>query len=246
MKDLIYNIDHSVGEFFHKVYLWGGEVSNKFMEGVSLLGEAGILFLLIGLGLMLFKRTRKTGGAIILSIAIGFIFTNVVLKNLIERARPFQKVGTDFYRWWLDAGCVKETGFSFPSGHTTAAIAFALAIFLTSNKQKTWPILILPFAMASSRIYLMVHYFSDCVGGLIVGGLAGIIAWIVIKWIYSSKIKLFVWAREFEVFKSKQKVNKTINTSQNKEVQIETQQEYLTQDQEKALNNQKEYKNQDE
>lgn len=236
MKDFIYNVDHSVGEFFHKVYLWGGEFANKFMEGISLLGEMGLVFLLIGFGLVLFKRTRKTGGAIILSIAVGFIFINVILKNLIERARPFQEVGTDFYRWWLDAGCVKETGFSFPSGHTTAATAFAIAIFLTTNKQKTWWILILPFVMASSRIYLMVHYFSDCIVGLIAGGLAGILAYWIFKWIYSSKIKLFVWARELELFK-KSKSSKINVEEKQKNIENTVKQEYLTQEQEHNLNN---------
>lgn len=226
MKDFIYSIDQNVGEFFHKIYLWGGEVVNKIMEGISLLGEAGILFLLIAFILILFKRTRKTGGLIILSIGLGFIFTNVILKNLIERARPFQEVGSDFYKWWLDAGSIKESGFSFPSGHTTAATCFALAIFYTTNKEKSWWVLLFPILMASSRIYLMVHYFTDCVGGLLVGGLSAIIAYLIIKWIYSSKIRLFVWAREVNLFKKREAKKEPLKADNNQALIVD--QEYVT------------------
>ncbi|MBQ3502215.1 MAG: phosphatase PAP2 family protein, partial [Clostridia bacterium] len=199
-------IDNIVAKFFHDVYLWGGEIANNFMKIISWLAELGILFLLIGLGLSLFKRTRKIGATILLSVALGFIITNLILKPLISRARPFQNVGTDYYKWWLDAGMTKESGHSFPSGHTTATTAFAFALFLTTNKKYSWTVLLLPLLMASSRIYLMVHYFSDCVGGIIVGSACAIISWLIIKLIYKSKLKLFIWLREFNIFKSKQTV----------------------------------------
>lgn len=203
MSDFIHKIDYNVAKFFHEVYLWLGEFSNGLMKVISYLGEAGILFLLIGFGLALFKRTRKMGGTIILSVAIGFLITNVFLKNIIGRARPFENVGSDYFKWWLDAGAVQETGHSFPSGHTTATTAFSLAIFLTLNKKYSWPILFFPIVMASSRIYLMVHYFTDCLGGIAVGSASALIAYFVAKWVYSSKLKLFVWVRNFDIFKPK-------------------------------------------
>ena len=198
---MISKVDHFIAKNFHQLYTWGGEIMNKFMEGISLIAEAGILFLLIGFGLALFKRTRKIGGTILLSVALGFLFTNIILKHAIARSRPFENISSDFYRWWLDAGASFENGYSFPSGHTTATTAFAMAIFLTTNKKYSWPIVLLPIFMACSRIYLMVHYFSDCVGGLIVGTACATTAWFVIKMIYSSKWKFFVWIREFDIFK---------------------------------------------
>lgn len=203
MSNFISKIDYNVAEFFHKMYLWLGGFLNGLMKIVSYLGEAGILFLLIGLTLALFKRTRKIGGTIILSVAIGFLITNVLLKNMVGRARPFENMGSDFYKWWLDAGAISESGHSFPSGHTTATTAFSLAIFLTINKKYSWPILFFPIIMASSRIYLMVHYFTDCLGGIAVGCVSAVIAYFVAKWIYVSKLKLFVWMRDLDIFKSK-------------------------------------------
>lgn len=203
MNNFIFKIDHYVAQLFHKLYLFGGNVANIIMEYISYLAEAGILFLLIGVGLALFKRTRKIGTTILVAVAIGFLLTNVILKNAVSRARPFKDFSSDFYKWWLDAGATYEGGYSFPSGHTTATTAFAIAIFLTTNKERSWWILLLPIFMAFSRIYLMVHYFTDCLGGLIVGSVAGIIAFIIIKLIYSSKAKFFVWVREFDIFHPK-------------------------------------------
>ena len=206
MKDFIFKIDHWFANLFHEFYLWGGDFATNFMKGISFLAEAGILFLLIGLGLALFKRTRKIGGAILCAVAIGFVLTNVILKNVIARPRPFESINGDFYKWWISTGAVSESGYSFPSGHTTATTAFAVAIFLTTNKKYSWPILTLPILMASSRIYLMVHYFSDCLGGLIVGAVSATLAYIIIKLIYKSNLKFFVWIKEFNIFKPKQKI----------------------------------------
>ena len=73
MKDFIYKIDHYVGKLFHNIYLWGGEFTNKIMDIISLIAEAGILFLVIGFVLLLFKRTRKTGMIVLGAVAIGFL-----------------------------------------------------------------------------------------------------------------------------------------------------------------------------
>ena len=235
MKNFIFKIDHWVAKMFHEIYLWGGEFSNSVMEGISLIAEAGILFLLVGFGLALFKRTRKIGGTILGAVAIGFILTNVVLKNLFERARPFENIYSDFFGWWLSAGAINEGGFSFPSGHTTATTAFAVAIFLTTNKKYSWPILLLPLLMASSRIYLMAHYFSDCVGGIIVGTIAATLSYLIVKWIYKSNIKFFVWLKEFNIFKTRQKTKapKTSSTEENSSDYV-----YTTQADEQASANQ--------
>lgn len=64
--------------------------------------------------------------------------------------------------------------FSFPSGHTLTSIVFytMLCYLLTYNMKNRKVIMIIGFIfallIASSRVYLGVHYFSDIVGGFII------------------------------------------------------------------------------
>lgn len=213
MKDFIFKLDTKVAEFMHKIYLNCGDFANVFMEIISNIAHMGLLFLSLGLILTIIKRTRKIGITIIGAVGLGFICTNLVLKNIISRARPFN-TNSQFMLWWIDAGAIKETGFSFPSGHVTATTAFAVAIFLMTKKKYSWPILFLPVIMAASRIYLMVHFFSDCVGALVVGTICAFGAYLIAKWIYKSNIKLFVWFRNLDIFKSRKSAPQKQGASQ--------------------------------
>lgn len=82
---------------------------------------------------------------------------------------------------------IEETGYSFPSGHTTAAMALAsffLALASTRfNGRKLIPYLILPFwglMVAWSRTVLQVHTPIDVLAGGVQGLVAGLFAW----WLY--------------------------------------------------------------
>ena len=55
----------------------------------------------------------------------------------------------------------------------TAAFATMVPVFLVGNKKVSWTALIFAFLMGVSRIYLVVHYPSDVLGGIIVGVVAG-------------------------------------------------------------------------
>lgn len=66
------------------------------------------------------------------------------------------------------------TDHSFPSGHTTAIFAVVIPFVLA------WPLLglmLLPLALlvAISRMYLGLHYPSDCAAGAIIGTLSAIV-----------------------------------------------------------------------
>lgn len=77
---------------------------------------------------------------------------------------------------------------SFPSGHVAAAVTFyvGLALIVGWHTERrdlrtvAWIIgLIIPAGMVASRLYLGMHFVSDIIGGLILGGLALVIAlWI--------------------------------------------------------------------
>lgn len=138
----------------------------------DLLGEGGIALILMGLLLLVFPRTRKAGAAVLMSLALGAVCTNLLLKPLIARPRPYDGGGEIIRQWWLESGGAGENGFSFPSGHSTASMAAMSALFFTGERRR-WILLAFPLLMGLSRLYLVVHYPTDVLAGLLIGLTAG-------------------------------------------------------------------------
>lgn len=126
------------------------------------LGDDGILWIALGVGFLFFKKTRRCGVYILLSLLLSALIGKVFLKNLIERPRPFM----------VDSSVVLKItppgSFSFPSGHTLDAFTSATAIYFSDRKTG-----IVAFVVASliafSRMYLFLHYPTDILGGIIIG-----------------------------------------------------------------------------
>ena len=80
-----------------------------------------------------------------------------------------------FHRGRPPEGLVETVGFSFPSGHAVAgaatAVALVLALLPAGRKRRRWESARSAFAfvMASSRVYLQAHWFSDVVAGVLLG-----------------------------------------------------------------------------
>lgn len=139
---------------------------------ISALGNAGLVWIALGLALICFRKTRKTGIFLLLSLLAGLLFNNLLLKNLVARARPYEVIPG------LSILCAPPGDRSFPSGHTCAAFASAGA-FLWSRgwhweTAVVWSAAIL---MGFSRLYLGVHYPSDVLVGALCGLLCSYLVW---------------------------------------------------------------------
>ncbi len=119
-------------------------------------------FIIICLLLIIFLKNKLA-----LLISIAMIIDAIIVfiaKHIIKRERPnINRI-------------VEEKGYSYPSGHTFSATCFyGLVMFLINISSITLGYqLLITIALISiilligfSRIYLGVHYFSDCIGGLL-------------------------------------------------------------------------------
>lgn len=154
-----------------------------FAKLISLLGEKGILFFLAALVMMCFSRTRKLGICLFGAVACGALITNIILKDTVARIRPFEAID-QVRSWWEAVGAPQEDGFSFPSGHATAAAAGCTAICLMKGKKWITPSVIWVLLMMCSRNYLMVHYPTDVLAGAVIGVASGFIAFYITQFIY--------------------------------------------------------------
>lgn len=129
---------------------------------ITYLGNYGIVWILLAVVLLCFKKHRKAGLAVGAALLLGLILGEGILKNVIQRPRPF-------YLWpELQLLIPQPSGFSCPSGHTTSSFAAATSLFLY---RKRWGAvaLVLAVLIGFSRMYFTVHYLTDVLFGIVLG-----------------------------------------------------------------------------
>jgi undecaprenyl-diphosphatase len=155
----------------------------KFCDGlftfITHLGDGGILWIVIAVALLFFKKTRRIGVNMGLALILGLIFGNLIMKNLFQRARPYTHE---------DIAMIKESmlliskpsDFSFPSGHTLGSFNGAISIFLYNKKWGT-AALVLATLIAFSRMYVYVHFPTDIIGGILLATGCAILSYYILK-----------------------------------------------------------------
>lgn len=212
-------IDKAFYGFDMWVYHIFGSMQCGFLTGVakfftSFGDEAFIIpVAVLGIVLCFFKKTRKYGFSLVLAIVIGTLVTNIVVKPMVLRIRPYNTLQQvqEYWNWYVGAGSLSESDYSFPSGHTTGAFEIATAMFLCfkSDKKKIGYIFpCIALCVMGSRIYLMVHYPSDVVGGMIVGIVAGSLGYVLAKLV----VKLFEKVKFLDSIDVEKIFKKGINT----------------------------------
>ena len=152
----------------------------------TFLGNGGWIFIAASIVLVLFARTRRAGTSALTAMLFGLLVTNLTLKPLIGRLRPWVVMNG------FEVLVTSSDLNSFPSGHTCAAFAFAVAICsVCPKKQIKAAALIAAALMGFSRLYVGVHFPTDVLAGAVVGTVCGLAAaWLnrkVFTWISDRK-----------------------------------------------------------
>ena len=163
------------------VLLWIQEVVrcgllDALLAFYTQLGNSGLLWIVLCLALLLHPRTRRAGAAGLMALLFSYLFTNLIIKHLVGRTRP----------WLLVEGLVplvvEGDPNAFPSGHTSAAFAAAAAWAKTlPHRWMRVTGLVMAALMGLSRLYVGVHFPTDVLCGAVVGTLCGLLGWMTLQ-----------------------------------------------------------------
>lgn len=146
------------------------ELLDQWMIFFSAINNSGIVAITAVIALLLWRRYRHVGITAGSSLFVEFILVNVLLKNMVQRMRPYVVNGA------LVLLGDRPGDFSFPSGHTGSAFAVAIVLYLSMPKRYGIPALALATLVALSRIYNGAHYPTDVLGSIVIAFITGVVA----------------------------------------------------------------------
>jgi undecaprenyl-diphosphatase len=177
------HVDNTVADELHE-YVRTHRGFASAMRLVSDLGSSlAWWIILIPVVFWLAYRRLPRLAAFVLVTAVGSSLLNNAIKLAVSRARPH-----------LADPVAIAGGKSFPSGHAQAAIVgygILLLVFLPvmSRRARPWAMAVaavMVLLIGFSRIALGVHYFSDVIGGYLIGG----------AWLFAMTAAFSAWRME--------------------------------------------------
>ena len=148
------------------VILLKSDFNTTFMKFITFFASTKFILAVLLFMLMMYIFKKKKLYLITVLLIVGEVVLNNIVKLVVRRDRPEL------------INLVKETSYSFPSGHTMVSVVFyGFLIYLISKTKYSKKVKVilyillvtLIFLIMMSRIYLGVHYFSDVFAGLFLG-----------------------------------------------------------------------------
>lgn len=155
-----------------RVFYWANQrIQHSFLDlfftRITHLGGATVT-ILVSLCFALFSQGsfRLAGLQSLIALTISHLPV-AIMKKKYPRLRPYLVLPQ------TNIGKNPLTDHSFPSGHTTAIFSVTIP-FIMAMPLLAFILLPLAFLVGFSRIYLGLHYPSDCLAGCLVGTTAGL------------------------------------------------------------------------
>ncbi len=145
-------------------------------RAIAVVGDAPVLgAITVVIALIMWGFGQRTRALVPLTAFLGAEFFVYLTRTYVHRPRP---TTADYPSAGALPG-IHETSSSFPSGHATAgaAVLFSLAGLAAITWSVWWPwvvVTIPTLAVATSRLVLGVHWFSDVTVGLLIGATWGV------------------------------------------------------------------------
>ncbi|MBV9098895.1 MAG: phosphatase PAP2 family protein [Frankiaceae bacterium] len=136
-------------------------------RGVTHLGDPLVVTVLaVVAAIVCWLLGRRRDAVYVAAVRVGAVVLGFVLKEAVARTRPS-----------LPQPVAHASGYSFPSGHALGAAALytSLAVVAAGVLGRRWrPALValavvVPLAVATTRVLLGVHFPSDVIAGLVLG-----------------------------------------------------------------------------
>ena len=152
-------------------------VLDFIMPWITLLGDAGIFWIICAVILLFIPKYRRVGLGMGIAMILGLLICNATLKPLLQRPRPYDYQLEHFGKEILLL-IEAQHDYSFPSVHTIASFE-ACTVLMLGDKKLGIPATVLAILIAFSRMYLYVHYPTDVIASVILGTIFGIIGYLV-------------------------------------------------------------------
>lgn len=183
----------------------GSTFVNYLFYFITVLGDSGIIFILLGLAFLIFKKTRRCGIYLLVSLlVVALIGNNIIIKHAFQRARPFYEQTISNYgfaehyktfieqmfpaKTFLDFGAIPDS-YSFVSGHTVGAFVSATIVFMFFKKTGIG-LYIFATLIGFSRLFFAVHYPTDVIFGAIYATVASVGMFYLLKYLEPKVLKI--------------------------------------------------------
>lgn len=169
MIDALYSLDISFFVLLNQTLTWSAlDVVMPVVTDLNHLLPFRILVVAL-IALAVWKGGER-GTRLVLLLVVALVVSDQVnsflLKEWVGRLRPCHELFD--VRLLVDCG----GGKSFPSSHAVNAGTIAIVVSFFYPRA-LWGMIGLALLMAYSRVYVGVHYPSDVLGGLVLGGMWG-------------------------------------------------------------------------